>query len=175
MKAKRFSCIILALFPTIVLAGKMRSVTEDQPQTFITAVARDIESLKPRYPQLQNFSLEKHVDPKNLWIDYAFHTRQAQHKGGWTSGVPNPEPDGIWFYIDLHDSNSTAQIHTQPIIPDYGRIDGKIVWFLILEGAATKSIAQDIALIFKRHGAAGYTSNSELDLADIADAAQLKH
>jgi hypothetical protein len=109
--------------------------------------------LKETYPQLKEFSIDKHVDIENLQVDYSYHTHESERTSGWTSGVPNPYSDGIWFYIDLHDKDSTAQIHTQPITGTSFKFGNKNICFLILEGAGTKSISDEIISIFKRNGA----------------------
>jgi hypothetical protein len=85
-------------------------------------------------------------------IGYAFHTHPPQRRGGWTSGVPNPDDDGIWFHIDLHDPDSQAQIHTQPVVFTKVKLGKKIAFLLMLEGGKTKpaagriwEIIQDVA------------------------------
>jgi len=120
---------------------------------FIMKVSEDISKLKQKYPQLVEFSPEWHVDTTNFKISYGYHTHKSHRSGGWASSVPNPDPDGIWFYIDLHDHNSTAQIHTQPVTGADLRVGDKRVAFLILEGTKTESIAGEISSILKRYGA----------------------
>src|SRR4051812_4843641 len=78
-------------------------------------VARDIATLKQQFTQLKEFSPPKHLDPDRLVINYAYRTHKALFSGGWTSAVPNPNEDGVWFYVDFHDPNSRQQIHTQPV------------------------------------------------------------
>jgi hypothetical protein len=120
---------------------------------FIKKVSEEISKLKETYPQLKEFSIDKHADIENLKVSYSYHTHKSKRSGGWTSGVPNPDPDGIWFYIDLHDKGSTAQIHTQPITGTSLRVGNKSVCFLILEGKTTKSVAGKISSILKQNGA----------------------
>jgi hypothetical protein len=124
----------------------MRSLAE-----VIEYICVDIEKLKPLYPQLDEFTASKHCDSQQLQISYAFHTHQAEGRGGWTSGVPNPDNDGIWFYIDFHDANSMAQIHTQPVTAPLHFRD-KVVSFLILEGADSKPLAAELYKILKTRG-----------------------
>ena len=69
----------------------------------LTGIAHRIEALKKDFPHLKEFSPQKNTNLENLSISYEYHTHPAQHRGGWTSGVPNPDDDGIWFYIDFHD------------------------------------------------------------------------
>jgi len=117
----------------------------------LLTVARDIAGLKRDFPQLEDFSPSDHADPKGLQIAYAFHTHRPQGMAGWTSGVPNPDDDGVWFYIDVHEPGSAAQIHTQPVVPK-GILGDKRVMFLILEGAETKPLAGSIRQILRRNG-----------------------
>ena len=70
---------------------------------------------------------------------------------GWAGGVPNPDSDGIWFYVDLHDADSQAQIHTQPVTANLC-LGKKRVSFLILEGEGTNSVAGRIHAILTAHG-----------------------
>ncbi len=116
-------------------------------------ISEEISKLKESYPQLKEFSINKAADLENLKVDYSYHTHKSERSGGWTSGVPNPDPDGIWFYIDLHKKDSTAQIHTQPITGTSLGIGNKIVCFLILEGTATKSVTGEILSILEKNGA----------------------
>ncbi len=118
------------------------------------AVAAELEALKPEFPQLADFSAARHLNLPALTISYAFHTHRPERRGGWTSGVPHPHDDGIWFHLDLHDPGSTAQIHTQPIVPSM-RLGDKIVWLLILEGAKTPRLSERLWEILRRHGAVG--------------------
>ena len=111
-------------------------------------IAQDIAGLKAQYPQLVDFDATLAGTDK---ITYTYHTHAADHRGGWTSGVPNPNSDGVWFYIDVHDADSTALIHTQPVIPAQCLGD-KRVSFLILEGAATKPVSDAIETILREHG-----------------------
>jgi hypothetical protein len=136
----------LALFPGSVFGGDLNHVS------VLESIARDIAALKQDHPQLQEFSIAKNTDVDNLKISYGYHTHQAESRGGWSAGVPHPDEDGIWFYIDFHDASSTAQIHTQPALPFPECIGEKRVSFLILEGTQTKKIAGAISKILKEHG-----------------------
>jgi len=121
-------------------------------QRALAGVARDIARLKRDYPQMAEFSIAQHVQAKELEISYGFHTHQAMQTGGWTSGVPNPDADGIWFYIDFHNPDSTLQIHTQPVTAPIC-IGSKRVSFLMLEGSRTKSVRAPMHKILRKHGA----------------------
>jgi hypothetical protein len=125
--------------------------TEQEYSETIKAIARDIAGLKSEFPQLKNFSLTENIELENLSIEYEFHTHPSKHRGGWTSGVPNPDDDGIWFYIDFHEPGSKAQIHTQPVIPKMC-VQDKNVSFLILEEDKTESVSNRIQSILKSHG-----------------------
>ncbi|MFH2046338.1 MAG: hypothetical protein ABIK92_14450 [Pseudomonadota bacterium] len=120
---------------------------------FIKKVSEEISNLKEVYPQLKEFSIDKHTDIENLRVDYSYHTHDSKHSAGWISGVPNPDPDGIWLYIDLHDKDSMAQIHTQPITGISLQVYDKNVCFLVLEGSKTKSVADKIYSILEKSGA----------------------
>ena len=120
---------------------------------FIKRVCDDIVELKKSCPQLKAFLPDKHADPDRFMIDYSYKTHPADAVGGWVSGVPNPDPGGIWFHIDLHDEASTAQIHTQPRTAIQLHYGDKKICFLILEGAATASVSGEIMAILERHGA----------------------
>ena len=120
-------------------------------ETIIGQIARSIELVKPEYPQLAKFSYDLHYDPETLTIQYGNNTHRSQHQGGWSAGVPNPDEDGIWFYIDLHDPDSTRQIHTQPIVARYRYHDMEVM-FLILQGETTTEIRMAIDEIFASFG-----------------------
>jgi hypothetical protein len=114
-------------------------------------IGADITTLKSTYPQLADFAYVG-ANTLQLEIDYSFHTHQPERRGGWTSGVPNPDADGVWFFIDLHDADSTAQIHTQPMTAPLCLGD-KRVSLLILEGTQTKRLSGALGAILQRHGA----------------------
>jgi hypothetical protein len=114
-------------------------------------IALGIEGLKDRYPQLARFSAAKHLERARLVISYGHNTHRPRHRGGWTSGVPNPDDDGVWFYIDFHDPGSQAQIHTQPVVPEL-RFREKRVMFLILEGARTRKVSDALHRVLRENG-----------------------
>jgi hypothetical protein len=122
----------------------------DYPQV-LRAVAQGIAHLKRDFAQLDEFHPSNHADPKTLQIVYGFHTHRPQGRAGWTSGVPNPDDDGVWFYIDFHDPSSMAQIHTQPVVPK-GVLGEKRVMFLILEGPETKSLGGSLRDVLRKNG-----------------------
>jgi hypothetical protein len=117
----------------------------------IRSIGRSIAALKPIYPQLADFDVERNVSPDHLWITYKYRTTRSKRPGGWTAQVPNPESDGVWFYVDFHDHDSTSQIHTQPFTGRFAFRD-KSVSFLILEGPRTKSLQPAIWKILRQHG-----------------------
>ncbi len=146
--------LVLILLVVFIFVSKEISVADEtQYREFIKITSDEITMLKKTYPQLKKFSIDEHVDIENLRIDYSYHTHESDRGVGWTSGVPHPYSDGIWFYIDLHDKNSSAQIHTQPVTGISFKFGKKNICFLILEGSETKSISDDIISIFKQNGA----------------------
>ena len=123
----------------------------DYPAT-LHKISQDIAALKSSLPQLREFSIAKNMSVSALKIVYEYKTHAAKHRGGWSAGVPNPDRDGVWFYIDIHEASSGRQIHTQPdTIPlCFGQ---KRVSFLILEGDKTnKPIQKAIWNILQSHG-----------------------
>jgi hypothetical protein len=131
------------------------------------AIARDIEALGSAYPQLAAFRAAQHLDRDRLVIEYAFHTHTATHRGGWTAGVPNPDADGIWLHVDLHDADSKAQIHTQPDVPLLDALGEKLL-MLLLEGMTVKPAAGELRAILAGRAAeanaldaCGHPSESE--------------
>lgn len=134
----------------LAFSGMAPAVAQDD-LSILMSVARDIEELKSDFPQLQEFSFTKNLSTESVKIDYAFHTHPPEKKGGWSSGVPHPSDDGIWFYIDIHDPSSKLQIHTQPMATRLC-IGDKRVSFLILEGKATKTLHSLIWRTLARQG-----------------------
>lgn len=118
----------------------------------LKAVALDIEKLKADFPQLHEFSAARHLRTEPPSIGYAFRTHAPQRTGGWTSGVPQPDADGIWFHIDLHDPGSPLQLHTQPVTRSLCLGDSRVS-FLLLEGRDTRSLHAPIWSVLARHGA----------------------
>jgi hypothetical protein len=141
----------VALSAGICFAGVSAAVEKQDYLKVLQDTAQDIESLKGEFPQLKDFVSTKVINPERLVIDYAYHTHRAERRGGWTSGVPNPDDDGVWFFIDFHEPDSRAQIHTQPLALERCLGD-KRVSFLILEGKKTKSLEGRLSTVLKKHG-----------------------
>ncbi len=143
----------IALFLLVInlIMTCMLMAAEQEYREILQAIALDIAGLKAQFPQLKTFSPAACADLERLAISYSYSTHQPQHRAGWTAGVPNPNPDGVWFYIDFHDRNSMAQIHTQPATVPLCHGD-KRVSFLILEGKKTKSVGNRIRTILEKNG-----------------------
>jgi hypothetical protein len=107
--------------------------------------------LKTEYPQLSEFSASTHCNGQWLRISYAYLTERAAPTGGWMSGVPHPTDHGAWFHIDIHNADSKAQIHTQPVVTHF-RLRDRRVLFLLLDGAKTKSLYAPLTRILLAHG-----------------------
>lgn len=116
----------------------------------LRAIALEIAALKPAYPQLAAFDAQR-IDASVPSLSYAFHTHAAAPGAGWSSGVPQPDADGVWFYLDFHDPASTAQIHTQPVIAAQC-FGARRVSLLILEGRATRPLEAELQDILRHHG-----------------------
>lgn len=136
---------------SVLLISDPAAARDPDYAAVLKRIAQDIEALRRDYPQLERFSVADDLDIDGLRVSYAYHTHRSARIGGWTAGVPNPDDDGLWFHIDFHDSNSTAQIHTQPMsFP--GCIGQKRVSFLILEGTDTKPVGGAIGKILEDRG-----------------------
>jgi hypothetical protein len=123
-------------------------------------IASDIEALKPRFAQLSEFdsSAKKYFVMggfSSCRIGYTYHCHRSSRRGGWSTLVPNPDPDGVWFHVGLWDesdpSESMSQINTQPSIPRW-HIEGQKVTYLILEGEKSTPLSGEIFQILKNHG-----------------------
>lgn len=84
------------------------------PRTFdypaiCQSIADEIAAIRGTYPQLAGFE----ATATDCTITYAHHTHRATHVGGWTAGVPNPDPDGVWFYIGVWDPADPVQAMAQ--------------------------------------------------------------
>ncbi len=142
---------LLALL-ALLSSTAARAASDYDDAASIKAIASDIAGLRTEFPQLHDFSATQNVLFDKLAIDYAYHThRHTGPKGGWVAHAPNPDDDGVWLYIDFHDPDSAAQIHTQPATPAtcFGE---KRATFLILEGKQTKPLGERIKAILDAHG-----------------------
>jgi hypothetical protein len=132
-------------------AGVMREQRRDPAyETALRGIAEAIEALKPEYPQLAEFSLERSFGAGQLTIAYFYRTGPPDRHGGWTSGFPKPADDGLALSIDLHDPKSDLQMHTQPAVPLF-RFRDKAVMLLMVEGSATRSLRVPLLRIFEQH------------------------
>ncbi len=155
--------IILYFFIVIfllIIDGKLKieSLKKKKGQNYMQIcenIAKDIESLKKKYPQLKEFDISKNLNKERCMIDYEYKCKLPTRGTGWVSQVPNPLPDGIWFYICLWDKNdpseNMSQINTQPVMPKW-YIKDRRVTYLILEGKKTKNVNNEILAILKKYG-----------------------
>jgi hypothetical protein len=141
----------LASLMLISCAGVTSAHSQDR-LSILKAVAEDIENLKADFPQLRDFSAIKNLHAEPPAISYMFRTHEPARTGGWTSGVPDPDADGIWFHIDLHDPDSKLELHTQPVTASLCLKESRVA-FLILEGRDTRSLYGPIWSVLKKHGA----------------------
>jgi hypothetical protein len=135
----------------VALALAQEPAAADPYASTLLGIARSIEALKPEYPQLAEFSASANADVERLKISYGFRTERAARTGGWTSGVPSPTEGGVWLYIDIHHPDSTAQIHTQPVVPRYHLGDRRVM-LLVREGPNTKPLEGALVRTLLRHG-----------------------
>src|SRR5688572_7769079 len=108
------SMLVRGVLALAFSAGVAHAHAQDRLD-ILKAVALDIERLKGDFPQLQDFSAARNLRAGPPGIGYAYRTHAPARTGGWTSGVPHPDVDGIWFHIDLHDPDSNLQLHAQPV------------------------------------------------------------
>jgi len=149
---RRSPCTVGLLVMVSLLGGPRTQAAEPDYRKALQAIDRQLAQLGREFPQLLDYAKTRNLDLDQLVIGYAFHTHRPQRRAGWTSGVPNPDDDGIWFHIDLHDPDSQAQIHTQPVTFTKAKLGKKIAFLLMLEGGKVKSaegriweIIQDVA------------------------------
>ncbi|MFO0552060.1 MAG: hypothetical protein U0271_26980 [Polyangiaceae bacterium] len=122
------------------------------PRETLQAIAERVRALGGECPQLRSFDPSQHLHADGLVITYDYHTHRSTGLGGWTAAVPNPDPDGIWLYIDIHDAFSEAQIHTQPMVPVYDVGGRQVLFMLVLEGSQVPSCAQKLQEILASYG-----------------------
>lgn len=136
---------------------RARGVQDD----VLEALVRDIEALRARCPQLAAFDAKRDLHAEERVISYDFHTHAAARRGGWRSGVPEPDRDGVWLYIDIHRADSTAQIHTQPFgLPSWD-VAGDRLLFIMFEGEKTHACYAEVkAAIEKRVAGASSPSTT---------------
>ena len=114
-------------------------------------VASHIAGFRSEFPQLRDFSATQNVLFGKLAIDYAYHASLRRPVGRMGGARAESDDDGVWLYIDFHDPDSAAQIHTQPVAPAicFGE---KRATFLLLEGKQTKPLGERIKAILDARG-----------------------
>ena len=114
------------------------------------AIARELETLTKQFAQLASY---RAVDQKDCRISYKHNTLPPSGRGGgYSAGIPRPEPDGIFLYISIWDPNATDnwQLDTQPA--SFFTLGNRRVTIVISEGDKTKRAAGAIQAILERHG-----------------------
>ncbi len=141
-------------------------------QAILAALAADIEALKGEVPKLSAFVADKALRPGRCVLSYAHRTHRPTHRGGWTSGFPAPDRDGLAFHIHLYQRDEEAgQIDTQPVMPPW-RLAGHRVTFLLLEGEEGPSAEARIYQLLRIHGLSVQgRSDLEESLRRLADLA----
>lgn len=143
------SIVKLAILSVAVAACAGSTAAPRAPDT-CAAIAADIEGLRAQFPALVEYRGST-AQRRDCYISYGWHTHPG-HGAGWAGGVPNPDPDGVWFYIGIYDPASPEaqdQINTQPVTPSW-RLGSRKVTFLILEGQPGLGAA--ILDVLSRHG-----------------------
>lgn len=150
--------VLILIFLFILFLGTVNGAEIDRASILIK-IAKNIEALKKDYPQLVAFKAPNSFKSKNYDISYAYKTVRAPKTGGWTSGVPHPTNDGVWFYISIHDVNSTRQIHTQPEMFKATYIGKYQFQLLLLQGKNTKNLNSALWNTFRKHGVKDFLEN----------------
>jgi hypothetical protein len=143
---------LLMLGLILAISAAMGPAQAQDRLVVLKAVALEIEKLKPDFPQLRDFSAANHLRADPPSIGYAFRTHAPDRTGGWTSGVPSPDGDGVWFHIDLHDPDSKLQLHTQPMTGSPQCLGESRVSFLMREGRETRSLYGPIWSVLAKYG-----------------------
>ena len=143
---------LMAVAPHAPGGQAKAKAAEARHLTVIKAIAAEIEALKTDYPQLAEFSAARNLVRDALEIVYVFHTHSPPRTGGWTSGVPHPDDDGVWFALDFHDPRSTLEKHTQPKAHEKQCFGDMQVQLLMLEGKKTRPLNGPIWKILRKHG-----------------------
>jgi len=122
-----------------------------------SAIARDIASLMPSFPQLAAFdpsNMNVNTFSRECSITYKYRTHQSTVRGGWAAQVPAPDPDGVWFHIGIWAPDglaSRAQINTQPGAAVFEFGDQNIT-VLILDGEKNQRLGAALRQLLKRRG-----------------------
>jgi len=139
----------LLLFSAGVYA-KMHQKTEDG-EVVCAQISKDIEALKPDFPQLKDF--QDSTARRDCTIDYTYHVGKLTGGAGWRGATPKPDPDGVWLHLELWDENSpnVSQLNLQRVEPPM-YIGSHRVTLVVLDGENTKSLYESIQKILLRNG-----------------------
>lgn len=160
---------VLAPEPSASAGAQVRPVEPEAPQVpervapdreavaaLCRQIADDIEALKPRFPSLADFRASSAIRKEDCQLGYTYRCHPSTARGGWTAGVPEPDPDGVWFYLSLWDERDDrermAQINTQPMMRPKEMLGERRVTFLALEGAKGKGVGGEIRKILAKRG-----------------------
>ena len=134
--------------------GTRNPVAPSQADSSCSAIAADLETLRPRFPALVEFRASTAMK-RDCAIEYGWHTQRPSGRGGgWSAEVPSPDRDGVWLYVGLYDPHgpeANDQINAQPVLPDW-RIGTRRVTLLIREGDATRGLGDAIVEVLRHHG-----------------------
>jgi len=131
----------------------MHQKTEDG-EAICAQISKDIEALKPDFPQLKDFKASQASN--NSEINYSYHLDKPDSSiPGWRGGVPQPAPDGIWIRIVFWDENDSvaamSQLNSQIGDPPR-RIGPYRVTFVVMDGSDNKPLYGPIYEILQKHG-----------------------
>jgi len=117
-------------------------------------IARSIERLKPRFDQLAEFSDARNVLADGV-ISYDYKTHPSVVRGGWRSGWPVANSDGIALHIDIWDESDPhrSQLNDQRAeTRPYARIGAWRVTFIMSEGNAVAPVYDSVYQILLAKG-----------------------
>ncbi|MGC4092756.1 MAG: hypothetical protein QM756_33715 [Polyangiaceae bacterium] len=112
--------------------------------------------LKPKYSALAEFDAsharrELHAD--DCIISYGYRTHPSTARGGWARATPEPDPDGVWFYVGAWDPEGPerhSQIDTQAGFSTYRF--GRQHLTVLIKDCQKQPLRGALWKVLRRHG-----------------------
>lgn len=154
MNTPALALLLLACLPCAAV-GTASAASGSSPHDRCVAIARDIAALKPVFPALKDFDPAAAVAPGAGELVYEYRCRVSTEAVGWHAGVPQPQPDGVWFLLRLWDPADPAAadspLNTQPLQP-VRHLAGSRVTFLYRAGQDVAGLEDALLGVLRKHG-----------------------
>jgi hypothetical protein len=118
----------------------------------LIAIGRDIEALAERYPALEKFDAHRHLDLERSSIAYEYRVKRVVvERGIKRELVVQPDPEGLYLFIDFHPDVEANESRAQVFRGHYRNRDRRVT-YVARPGERTGDLGERLWTIMHHHG-----------------------